>query len=261
MLAPLRSHLHRLIGGRGRRFEVFLEVPAIRGVPDIILTQFTDSAASRMQAVTTHGDVATWLAMTDRQIGGAATATAKDLARHVGLSSGHIGSVVLPRLCNLGIVDQVRRGNWRLIQAYETPASRLVTIELKTRDKIGALMQASAHGQGVDFAWVVLDAARLQVNEPAWMDLGRAFSQRGVGVAILRRPRGGLTILSRPSIGGTISFSDFTRRVARALLAERTLGLRLTGSSTGPTWPVFGRDLAAIHNRHDTNSTLTSCYG
>lgn len=244
MIAALLPRLRRLAGWRKGEVDVFFEVPAARGVPDVVAVQFTASTRRGCRsAVVERADVAAWMALTDRAAAGEVVSSARDLAMHVGVSPGHLGRAVLPRLFVRDVVAPAGRGRWVLIAPYEIPVSRLVTVELKTRDRFGALHQAVAHGQGADRAWVVLDAARLPLHSAAGEAVRQAYASRGIGLATLRRGGGAVTVLSRPAPGGAHSFSDFTRRVARAVLAEQVFALHLAGLNAGPSWPVFGRDL------------------
>lgn len=246
MVAALVPRLRRLAGWRTGEVDVFFEVPAARGVPDVVVVQLkAPERGGRRSAVVEYTDVAAWVALTDRAAAGEAAATARDLAGHLGVTAGHLGRVVLPRLLKRDVVAPAGRGRWLLTVPYEAPVSRLVTIELKTRDRFGALHQALAHGQGADRAWVVLDAAHLPEHGAAGEAVRQAYARRGIGLATLREGRGAVQVLSRPAPGGARSFSDFTGRVARAVLAERVLALHLDGADTGPTWPVFGRVLPA----------------
>lgn len=213
--------------------------------PDVVVVQFSAVAHSaRRGAVVEHSDLASWCAMTDRAGAGLMMASARDLAAHVGISPGHLARVVLPRLRERGVVAQAGRGRWELAEPHESPVSRLVTVELKTRDRFGALHQAVAHGQGVDRAWVVLDAARVRPEGAARAAVREAYASRGIGLGTLARGRGTVKVLIPPARGGASSFSEYTGRVARAVLAERVFALHLAGTDTGPTWPVFVRSLA-----------------
>lgn len=244
MVAALLPRLRRLAGWRKGEFDVFFEVPAARGVPDVVVVEFKSSARDGYRsAVVEQTDVAAWVALSERAATGQVVTAAQDLATHLGLSVGHLGRAVLPRLLERDIVAPAGRGRWRLIVPYEAPISRLVTVELKTKDRFGALHQAVTHGQGADRAWVVLDATRLPAHGRAGDVARETYASRGIGLATLRRGRGALTVLSRPAPGGARSFSGFTRRAARAVLAERVLALHLAGLDAGPTWPVFGRVL------------------
>lgn len=244
MIAALLPRLRRLAGWRKGDIDVFFEVPAARGVPDVVAVEFKASARSGFRpAVVEHTDVAAWVALTERATTGQVVTSAQDLATHLGLSVGHLGRAVLRRLLERDVVAPAGRGRWRLTVPYEAPISRLVTVELKTKDRFGALHQAVAHGQGADRAWVVLDAARLPAHGEAGDVARAAYASRGIGLATLRKGGGAMTVLSRPAPGGAGSLSDFTRRVARAVLAERVLALHRAGLDAGPTWPVFGRVL------------------
>lgn len=244
MVAAVLPRLRRLAGWRKGEVDVFFEVPAVRGVPDVVAVQFKASARrGRRSAVVEHVDMAAWVALTDRAAVGEVVSSARDLAPHVGVSPGYLGRAVLPRLLDRDVVAPAGRGRWVLITPYEIPVSRLVTVELKIRDRFGALHQAASHGQGADRAWVVLDAARLPRHSAAGEALRQAYANRGIGLATLRKGGGTVTVLSRPAPGGVPSFSDFTRRVARAVLAEQVFAFHLAGLNAGPSWPVFGRTL------------------
>lgn len=246
MLPPLLPRLRTLAGWRAGSLHTYYEVPALRGVPDLVLARFDDAAMNdwTRPAVTEYSHIATLVALAERAEAGLTTSSTRDLASHVGLSPGHLSGVVLPRLAEQGFADQSRRGRWLLTKPFESPITRLVTVELKRHDRVGALHQATAHGQGADRAWVVLDAVRLRMESARDRAILDAYESRGVGLATLSRQLGRVRVVARPCNGGAASFSKYMRRVARAVLAERVLDLQLGGGNSGPTWPVFGRTLA-----------------
>jgi len=252
MVPPLLPRLRTLAGWRAGSLHIYYEVPALRGVPDLVLARFDDAALDSWtrSPVTEYSQIATLVALAERAEAGVTVSSARDLATHVGLSSGHLGGVVLPRLAEQGLADQSSRGRWLLTKPFVSPVTRLVTVELKRHDRIGALHQATAHGQGADRAWVVLDAVRLRIESPRDRAILEAYESRGVGLATLSQDLGRVRVVARPRRGGAATFSRYVRRVARAVLAERVLDLHLGGGDSGPTWPVFGRTLAT-RSTHD----------
>lgn len=246
MTAPVLASAHRFAGRRVGAVQAFTEVQAARGVADIVIVQFDPTVVeARPFAVLHHSDLLVLLAADDHQVGGVDAVAAPDLAKGTGLSPGYVARTCLPRLRDRGMVVNVGRGRWSQVAPYAPPVRTLVTVELKRRCWPSALRQASQHGIGADFAWTVLDATALRPARDPFVVACDAHRQRGVGFATITA--GGRLVLHVPArAGGPLSHRSMAARANRALLSERVFALALEGVTSGPAWPVFGRDLAAV---------------
>lgn len=246
MTAPVLAVAHRLAGRRAGAVRTFTEVPAARGVADIVIVQFDPRMlAVERPAVGDYSDVLVLLALTDRAVGGVDAASTRDLACHVGFSSGHLTTTCLPRLRDKGLVKTVGRGSWTATSSYQSPVRTLATVELKRRDWLSGLRQASLHGVGADFAWTVLDSTALRTDRDRFQVASQAHRERGIGFATAT-PSGRLIMHVPARGGGPVADRSLLARANRALLAERVFDFATQGVSSGPTWPVFGRELVAV---------------
>lgn len=226
-MAPyLRPHIRSLAG---TPVQWFTEVPAVNGIPDVILARFDPTEVRRrarhgLRMPDDNSVVRAALTLTDHADG----LTVTDLARVSRISTGLLKRRVLPTLAEHGWVD-ASQGVWRMARRYSDPAALLITVELKLRDWRRALTQALHQTTGSDASWVVLDASTNRALEHR-----RHFEIRGVGLALLD-PAGLESVEpARPA--------DYDP-ARRAVLAERVLAMRNAGVEVGPERHVFGRIL------------------
>jgi hypothetical protein len=238
MAPPTAALAGTLLGRRKGPYEVFYEVQASRGVPDIVIAQFNEHA-QRHDALTNPIDVAVVLALRVRRRDRRATVSTKELALYVGASPGHLSRCSLPRLRDLDLVEVASRGQWRAGAPFRPACRTVVTIELKKRDWSRALIQARAHGRGADYAWIVLDAGLVGTSSRSASSARAACAASRVGMALVDADQR-LTIASRPSFGGPPTLSSFAALVARHTLGERLYDMRSRDEARGDTWPVFG---------------------
>ena len=162
----------------------------------------------------------------------------RDLSQAVMVSRGHLRRVVLPRLVKSGwvklekerVTDPQVSARFRHIEV----ATRIVTVEAKRRDWRQGLHQALRHASSSDMALLAMDAASAKVVSGYTDEISRL----GVGLVTVDALTGSVSTLSRPT-------TSLAAPVMRAVLIERAWALHLAGSTSGPTFTVFGRDLTA----------------
>ena len=240
MIPPLAESVTDLLSaskGPGAEY-VLTEVPSASGVPDVVLARFDEDAlafrlAAGLLPVVDVTQVRTLVAVASGH------RTVSGLAAAAGITSGYLRGSVLPALAARGWVETpTKRGG----EAAVTPlhvlqpiAEQLVTVEAKKAAWQRAVNQAMRHTASADSSYIALDAARA----------GSAIEQRaairrlGVGVLVVDRITGCVRVASRPQ-------RHRPDRAMRTVLAERAWQLVASGQTAGPTFPVFGRDLAAI---------------
>lgn len=233
---------HRLAHRRRGAVESYFEVPAQRGVPDLVIADFINELSSRPQ-VTEASALAVWLTATDLvRHRSDQEVTTRELALATGMSLGHVSGNCLPRLREVGFTEQLGRGRWRILELFRDRTRTLVTVELKRRDWRQGIRQAALHGRGADRAWLVMDASAF-AHDPDQVRTSECRSvavNREIGVATVQQG-GRLDVLAPASVGGPRAHSRRSAAISRAILAERAWHLRATGLTSGPLFPVFGR--------------------
>lgn len=212
--------------------EVFTEVPARLGVPDVSAVRYDwDVVERRVRAgvapLTSEPAVRAALLLRKRQF------TVGDLATALRMSKEYVRRAVVADLRQRGWLDgESADGALRLTAAARPAGVRVVTVEAKLRDWRGALGQARRQQQSADQAFIALDArAAHRLRD----DLA-AISRQGVGVMSVDPATNTLRVLQRPS-------RPTERRrsiVGRTLIAERGLELISRGQRAGEVYPVFG---------------------
>lgn len=142
-------------------FAVF-EVPAAAGIPDVVAAVLNHSVvAKRMRTgfVTEKSSLAALLALSDALVTGNSL-DEHQVASAAGITARYASSVILPCLVERNLAYTPEPGLWSAIEHYESPVTRLVTVEAKLRDWRRGLGQAARHAAGADAAWLILDGSR-----------------------------------------------------------------------------------------------------
>lgn len=247
MLAPLADAAAALCAGLPGDQEVFFEVPLAAGVPDMVVVAF-DEAVVRHRQVVGLGPVVDVRAVRVLAALAAGATGVGDVAAAAGVSSGHLRRGVLPGLVAAGWVQPLAGRSVLLRHVFEPVVSWAVSVEAKRSAWAQAVAQAQRHLPAADRVFVALDVAY------AGRAVANAEHLAGTGVGVV-------TVAADPPVGsGAVDVVTYpkvnrpqlprahrgTSPAAKALLGERVWELRLAGRSDGPTYPVFGRDLALV---------------
>lgn len=231
MIPALRAALPGLAFGHRYRWavEVFTEVPAAHGRPDLVGVRFDASAlvtrvAAGVLPLSGDAEVRAVHALGSRGV------DVGELSSRIGMSRGYVSRAVVPLLSDLGWVT--RDGDVVVRRAEACwAARRVVTVEAKLKDWRRALAQARRQMRSADAAYIALDAqsgARLRPY------LGQ-IAASAVGVLSVHPSSGRVDVLVRPA-----ALAARETAVGRALLAERALEMLSRGTREGQVSPVFG---------------------
>lgn len=209
--------------------EVFSEVPAVHGVPDLVGIRF-DAARLHLREqggvrpLSTDAEVRVVMAVGERR-------TIRELGDRAGLSNDYVRRNMIPLLNELGWIESDGAGAIRRRPEAQWVAGRVVTIEAKLRDWRKALAQARRQRLSGDAAYIAMDALAMQGLTPYLTKL----AEEGIGAIAVDAESKRAVVLSRPArIVGT------HREVGRNLLSERCLGMLEQGTREGQIYPVFG---------------------
>ncbi|WHE35166.1 hypothetical protein [Microbacterium sp. BDGP8] len=210
--------------------EVFSEVPAVHGVPDLAGVRFdferiAARAARGVRPLTTDAEVRAVLAVGD------ATLTTREIADRTRMSSDYVRRAVAPLLIEQGWMEWTEENRLRRRQGAQWVGKRVVTVEAKLRDWRRALTQARRQQLSADAAYIALDASTVSRVTDHLAEIARG----GVGVIAVDCDQQRARVLVRPN-----TTPDSRRAVGRALLAERSLEMMLRGTREGQIYPVFG---------------------
>lgn len=212
--------------------EVFTEVPARLGVPDVSAVRFDwmvleQRVRAGVMPLTSEAAVRAALLLRRRRL------TAADLAAALRMSKEYVRRTVVADLRQRGWLDgEAVDGALRLVAAARPAGVRVVTVEAKLRDWQGALSQARRQQLSADQAFIALDSRAAHRLRHDLTAIGR----QGVGVMSVDPATNTLRVLQRPS-------PPTERRksiVGRTLIAERGLDLLTRGQRAGEVYPVFG---------------------
>lgn len=232
MLPVLTRSLTDLTFGRTTAAEaqVFLEVPAVHGVPDVTAIRFDWAAVSRrassgVRPLTTDAEVRVALALTS------APSLPSEVAARSGLSSDYVRRAVLPLMIEAGWVSRHKDG--RLARARDAlwVSKRIVTVEAKLRDWSRAIGQARRQQLSADAAYVALELATVLFIA----DSLPRIADGGIGVIGVDAASGRARVLVRPG-----RLPRERSIVGRMLIAERCLAMWERGERSGQVYPVFG---------------------
>lgn len=210
--------------------EVFTEVPAVLGVPDVSAVRF----AWEIVDARIRDDVRPLTSAPALRAAFALRGTAMEasqLAARLRMSKEHVRRSVVPELRSRGWLTE---GTTVLqLKSSARPVGlRIVTVEAKLRDWHGALGQARRQRYSAHAAYIALErraALRLVTELPA-------IARQGIGVIAVDAASATMRVLHRPAA----RLDALSNRVARALIAERGLELLGRGEHAGEIHPVFG---------------------
>lgn len=209
----------------------FREVPAVRGIPDLVAVRFDPQAIAERGAHEVRclsSDVEVRFVQALRRTGPLDIQT---LTALVGLTRDYVRRSVLPMLEQLGWVT-VADGVVSLRPGTQPVGRRVVTVEAKLRDWLRAFNQARNQLYSADAAYIALDeasagAARAQLD---------AIAKRGIGVITVNADTNRHRVLIRPAR----VLDPAKTVVGRELIAERSFDLWQRGERSGQVSPVFG---------------------
>lgn len=209
----------------------FREVPAVRGIPDLVAVRFDPAVVEARQQLGIRNltsDVEVRVVQTLRHAG---PIEIGDLASQVNLTRDYLRRSVLPMLEQLGWT--ARDGDRVTLQLGTEPVGRrVVTVEAKLRDWLRAFNQARNQLYSADAAYIALDEA----SAATALTQVEAIAERGIGVMTVSSNTGRHRVLVRPK---RVLDSKKTS-VGRELIAERSFGLWQAGERAGQVSPVFG---------------------
>lgn len=232
MVSVVRSELPSLTFGRttAPEVEVFTEVPAVFGVPDVTGLRFDWEAVRRrtqsgVRPLSTDAEVRGALSLSTR------SRNAQEVARGVGLSVDVVRRSLLPMLVDAGWA--VRDSNGGFVRATDAVwvSKRIVTVEAKLRDWSRALGQARRQRASADAAYIALEMSAVKSISNSLDRIGDG----GVGVIGVDAASGRARVLVRP-----VQSARSRSIVGRMLIAERCLDMWLRGERAGQVYPVFG---------------------
>lgn len=241
MLWPLARDADTLLGRRRAAdgpFEVFFEVPAAAGVPDLLVVRFdvaTVAARERLggNPVVRVGQARVLCSLLGRRL------DPGQIAVRAGLTVSHVRHTLLPELAEAGVAVRDTDRLWTAALGVAPVVDTVVAVEAKRRDWKRALKQARRYAGFANSVFMALDergaAVALQhADEIVGMGVGVATVAAKDGrVRIRRRPR-----WRRPRV----DWESF-------LVGERLWELARQDRRSGPSFDVFGRTPAPTPDR------------
>lgn len=141
------------------------------------------------------------------------------IANHLGVSEARTREL-LRRLVAEAFVVRTTTGSYARQAPIQPIVDRVVTVEAKRSDLLGALTQARAHSMFADVSIVAFDAAHVTRAR----SLRTAYAQEGIGLLALAADDHGWRWIERPRRSGLVA------ALGRALTAERTFA-RMLGAA------------------------------
>lgn len=232
MIPAIRAALPTMSFGRttAHEVEVFTEVPAVFGIPDVTAIRFDHAAIARrisagIRPLTTDAEVRVALALE------AQPPTLGELAARAKYSADYVRRAVLPVLVDGGWASRDESGRHVRTTDALWVSKRIVTVEAKLRDWSRALGQARRQRLSADVAYIALD---MPAVKPIVHSLDR-IARGGIGVIGVDAASGRARVLVRPA---PVHRTDSL--VGRMLIAERCLDMWQRGERAGQVYPVFG---------------------
>ena len=189
---------------------VLAEIPAAVGVVDLLVVKFDQDAIASRAARGIGPICSTRKIQVLDAVGSKRWRLVDTIAHALGSTSVALTRSTLDPLTGMGLIE-MDEGRIRSTGLWLPAATHVTAIELKRDKWRSALRQADNFALSSDRTWVVLDQAKAG---RAQRHLDR-FRSVGIGLAAVD-PRGGVTVISRPS---------GSRRPAvrwlRSLMAER----------------------------------------
>ena len=235
LVETLRPALPRTLFPRkvSGRIEVFSEVPARIGIPDLTVIRFKPEIlqlrhVSSIEPLETVNQIAIALALESGSL------SLELLSRKVALPTNLLRNAILPQLRDSGWVvfsNQVEISRRpEAIWAHK----KIITIEAKLKDWSGGIAQARRQSLSSDESYIALDAAN---SEPIKCHI-EGLATRGLGVLLAEAERGKVTLVSRPVPNAPDKNSAL---LGKALIAERCIAMEEKGIYRGEIFPVFGK--------------------
>lgn len=220
--------------------QVFEEVPALYGVPDLTAVRFDEARkrsrlANHIQPLSTVTQVKIALCLTSGPM------HPISIADNLRISSSHLRQNILPELERLGWIGIDRNGNVHRNPSARWVGKRIVTIEAKLKDWRSGVSQARRHQVSANATYIAIDLNGANTIREHLVEL----SQAGVGVITVDHEVRKCRVLTRPEA----TASQISTLAGRQLLAERCLEVAGQGKSTGNLFPVFGASLSSAENR------------
>ncbi len=237
MIDPIAESARSLLGRlkAPEDHHVFFEVPAVGSVPDVVIAQFNHQAVHTRLAAG-QGPVRDMTAVRTLRC---LTAGVRDLdvvSDHVGVSRAHLRRSVLGQLAEDGWVEPLasREGRVELLHPFLPLLSWMVTVEAKRSKWREAVSQARQHLGFANRAFIALDEAHMG---PA-REVSSGLADVGIGLMSVDAATMQARVVSQPRGRRR---PDAT---SQHLVGERLWDLHLQGRTSGPVYPVFGRELA-----------------
>lgn len=237
MVPALVAAADGLVRNRGPEpVRVLTEVASAVGVPDLVAIRFDESATiERLDAGLLPVVDLTQVRSLVAAAGGARSVV--QLAHAAGVTPSYMRRSVLPALMEIGWLESpMGRGQRADVvprHSIRSIAFDLITVEAKKSAWQRAVNQAMRHASSSDNSYIALDATRAA---PA-IEQRAAIRRLGVGLLTVDPETYKVKLVTRAP-------NRPSDPAMRMLLAERAWQLALAGKSAGPTFPVFGRDLA-----------------
>lgn len=231
MIPALRAALPEIAFGHRYRHdvEVFTEVPAAYGRPDLVGIRF-DVEALRARTVAGVFPLSGDTEVRAIHALGKTGADVSEIAARIDISKDYVRRAVVPLLSDLGWI--IRDGDQITRRAEaEWAGQRVVTVEAKLKDWQRALGQARRQKHSADAAYIALDAQSSARVIPHLVQI----AEGGIGVLAVHPESGRVRVLVRPSASCRRATA-----MGRALLAERALDMMNRGTREGQISPVFG---------------------
>jgi hypothetical protein len=211
--------------------EVFSEIPAVHGIPDLAAIRFDWEVVRRrselgIKTLSTDTEVRVVLALSRRKL------AVPELAACAGVSTDHMRRALLPYLIQQGWIRTAPSGLVEKVPEARNVGVRVVTVEAKLRNWRGAMNQARRQRYSADDAYIALEASR---TVPLREDIPHMAAQ-GIGVISVDAETHRVSVLARPN--RRLRSADTV--VGRMLIAERCLDMWSRGEREGQIYPVFG---------------------
>lgn len=211
--------------------EVFSEIPAVHGIPDLAAIRFDWDVVRRrfdlgIKPLSSDAEVRVVLALSRRKL------AVPELAASVGMSAGYIRRTLVPYLHQLGWIRITPSGLVEKVAEARNVGVRVVTVEAKLRNWRGALNQARRQRYSANDAYIALEASSMV---PLREDIPH-ISAQGIGVISVDADTSRVSVLARP----TSPLRSAETVVGRMLISERCLDMWSRGERQGQIYPVFG---------------------
>lgn len=233
LVAVVHDHITRAVFNKCVReeVEVFTEVPAVLGVPDLSVVRFAwgiidARIRDEVRPLTSAPALRAAFALRGT------TLDLLQLAARLQMSKEHVRRSIVPELRARGWLSEGTGSVFRLKPSARPVGVRVVTVEAKLRDWHGALGQARRQRYSAHAAYIALErraALRLAADLTA-------IAREGVGVIAVDAASATMRVLHRPAA----RLDAMSSPVGRALIAERGLELLSRGEHAGEIHPVFG---------------------